>query len=110
MQITVSTVGLVPEIRRFATECEAQLAVSLHATTDEVRNWIAPINRKYNLATLIGTLEELYPMDASLPNHGRFVFIEYAPSTTSTSLLAGRTLISSMILHTLVVETKEPSD
>lgn len=76
-KITVSTVGLVPEIRRFAAESRAQLAVSLHATTDEVRNWIAPINRKYNLATLLGTLEELYPADRDSPHYGRFVLIEY---------------------------------
>lgn len=35
-QVTVSTVGLVPEMQRFTASCRAQLAVSLHATTDEV--------------------------------------------------------------------------
>jgi hypothetical protein len=35
-QVTVSTVGLIPEIRRFVPTTRAQLAVSLHATTDEV--------------------------------------------------------------------------
>lgn len=45
-KVTVSTVGLVPEIRTLAGSCRAQLAVSLHATTDEVRDWIAPVNRR----------------------------------------------------------------
>ena len=37
VQVTVSTVGLVPEMEHFVGRCTAQLAVSLHATTDEVR-------------------------------------------------------------------------
>lgn len=49
-----------------------RLAVSLHATTDEVRDWIVPINKRYPLSTLIETLEELFPADG-----GRgFVVIE----------------------------------
>ena len=38
MQVTVSTVGLVPQLRHFVEHSPAQLAVSLHATTDEVSN------------------------------------------------------------------------
>ncbi len=49
-QITVSTVGLVPELRQLATQTSVQVALSLHATTDDVRNWIAPINRKCALS------------------------------------------------------------
>lgn len=45
-KVTVSTVGLVPEIWALAGSCRAQLAVSLHATTDKVRDWIAPVNRR----------------------------------------------------------------
>lgn len=45
-KVTVSTVGLVPEIRALVPACPAQLAVSLHATTDKVRDWIAPVNRR----------------------------------------------------------------
>ncbi len=43
MQITVSTVGLVPEMRQFAAESRAVMAVSLHATTDEVRRGVLPV-------------------------------------------------------------------
>lgn len=52
--ITISTVGLVPLIRRFADEgLQVKLAVSLHAATDEERNALLPVNRKYPLADLI---------------------------------------------------------
>jgi 23S rRNA (adenine2503-C2)-methyltransferase len=53
--ITVSTVGLVPLIRRFADEgLQVKLAVSLHAATDEERSALLPINRRYPIAELIG--------------------------------------------------------
>lgn len=45
----MSTVGLVDEMRRFAAASRAVMAVSLHATTDEVRDWIVPVNRRYGL-------------------------------------------------------------
>ncbi|KAJ1284492.1 hypothetical protein BS78_03G208600 [Paspalum vaginatum] len=57
-KVTVSTSGLVPQMKRFLHESNCSLAVSLNATTDEVRNWIMPINRKYNLNLLLGTLRE----------------------------------------------------
>ncbi|KAK3041791.1 hypothetical protein RJ639_000307 [Escallonia herrerae] len=57
-KVTVSTSGLVPQLKRFLRESNCALAVSLNATTDEVRNWIMPINRKYNLGLLLGTLRE----------------------------------------------------
>ena len=52
--ITVSTSGLAPQIRKLADEAmQIRLAVSLHGATDDVRDQIMPINRKYNLATLL---------------------------------------------------------
>ncbi|XP_028794850.1 uncharacterized protein LOC114750414 isoform X2 [Neltuma alba] len=57
-KVTVSTSGLVPQLRRFLHESNCALAVSLNATTDEVRNWIMPINRKYKLDLLLQTLRE----------------------------------------------------
>ncbi|ONI30499.1 hypothetical protein PRUPE_1G254200 [Prunus persica] len=57
-KITVSTSGLVPQLRRFLKASNCALAVSLNATTDEVRNWIMPINRKYNIGLLLQTLRE----------------------------------------------------
>src|SRR5271167_1807643 len=52
-RITVSTVGLIPMMERLLAEFQVHLAVSLHATTDELRDRIAPINRRYPLAALI---------------------------------------------------------
>ncbi|WOH16527.1 hypothetical protein DCAR_0936082 [Daucus carota subsp. sativus] len=57
-KITVSTSGLVPQLKRFLRESNCALAVSLNATTDVARNWIMPINRKYNLSLLLETLRE----------------------------------------------------
>jgi 23S rRNA (adenine2503-C2)-methyltransferase len=51
--LTVSTIGIVPGIKRLATErLPVNLAVSLHAANDELRSELVPINRRYPLATL----------------------------------------------------------
>jgi 23S rRNA (adenine2503-C2)-methyltransferase len=56
-RITISTVGLVPMIDRFAGEKrQVNLAVSLHAATDELRGELLPINRKYPLAVLFAAV------------------------------------------------------
>lgn len=53
-QITISTVGLVPQMRRLVEEpIRVELAVSLHAATDDVRNMLVPVNRRYPLAKLM---------------------------------------------------------
>ncbi|GMH20718.1 hypothetical protein Nepgr_022559 [Nepenthes gracilis] len=57
-KVTVSTSGLVPQLKRFLRESNCALAVSLNATTDEVRSWIMPINRKYSMGLLLETLRE----------------------------------------------------
>jgi 23S rRNA (adenine2503-C2)-methyltransferase len=58
-KITISTSGLVPQIRRLAGEPEQfRLAISLHGSTDEVRNQIMPVNRKYPLKELIAACED----------------------------------------------------
>jgi 23S rRNA (adenine2503-C2)-methyltransferase len=58
-RITVSTVGLEPEIRRLAGEpIGVRLAFSLNATTDEVRSRIMPINRKYPFRMVLEALRE----------------------------------------------------
>ncbi|EAP85592.1 23S rRNA (adenine(2503)-C(2))-methyltransferase RlmN [Sulfitobacter sp. EE-36] len=59
-RITLSTSGVVPEIARTAEEIGCQLAVSFHATTDEVRNKLVPINKRWNIAELIKALRA-YP-------------------------------------------------
>ena len=58
-RITVSTVGIVPGIKRLATAAlPVNLAVSLHAANDNLRNRLAPVNRKYPLSDLARTLHE----------------------------------------------------
>ena len=59
-RITLSTSGVVPEIARTATEIGCLLAISFHATTNEVRDQLVPINKRWNLDTLIDALRE-YP-------------------------------------------------
>ena len=58
-KITISTSGLAPQIRRLAAEPEQfRLAVSLHGATDQVREKIMPVNRKYPLKELVSALDE----------------------------------------------------
>ncbi|MFO1060963.1 MAG: 23S rRNA (adenine(2503)-C(2))-methyltransferase RlmN [Dongiaceae bacterium] len=52
-RITLSTAGVVPMIRRCGAELNVNLAISLHAVTDELRDEIVPINRKYPIAELL---------------------------------------------------------
>jgi 23S rRNA (adenine2503-C2)-methyltransferase len=54
-RMTLSTVGLVPQLERFTRERrQVNLAVSLHAATDDLRDRLVPINRKYPLDVLMG--------------------------------------------------------
>ncbi|MHA6264202.1 23S rRNA (adenine(2503)-C(2))-methyltransferase RlmN [Arenibacterium sp. CAU 1754] len=59
-RITLSTSGVVPEIARTAQEIGCQLAVSFHATTDETRDTLVPINKRWNIAALLDALRS-YP-------------------------------------------------
>ena len=59
-RITLSTSGVVPEIARTAEEIGCLLAISFHATTDEVRNKLVPINKRWNISALLDALRA-YP-------------------------------------------------
>jgi 23S rRNA (adenine2503-C2)-methyltransferase len=59
-RITLSTSGVVPEIARTADEIGCMLAISFHATTDEVRDTLVPINKKWNIEALLDALRA-YP-------------------------------------------------
>ena len=59
-RITLSTSGVVPEIARTAQEIGCQLAISFHATTDETRNILVPINKRWNIDELCRALAS-YP-------------------------------------------------
>jgi 23S rRNA (adenine2503-C2)-methyltransferase len=69
-RITLSTAGVVPMIRRAGAELGVNLAVSLHAVNDELRDRIVPINKKYPIAELMAALRD-YP---GLSNARRITF------------------------------------
>jgi 23S rRNA (adenine2503-C2)-methyltransferase len=57
-RITVSTVGIAPAIRRFAREdTQINLAISLHAATDDLRSDLMPINRRYTLDAVFDAVQ-----------------------------------------------------
>ena len=68
-RVTLSTVGLVPQIKRLMEESRVNLAISLHATTEEVRSELMPVNRKYSLAELIDCCRSL-----PIPKRRRITF------------------------------------
>lgn len=70
-KVTLSTAGLVPEMAELGASVAVNLAVSLNATTDEVRNQIMPINRRYPLKELLAACKA-FP----LPSR-RWITIEY---------------------------------
>jgi 23S rRNA (adenine2503-C2)-methyltransferase len=69
-RITLSTSGVVPNIARWGEEAATMLAISLHATTDELRDVLVPINRKWKLDELLGACRS-YPR---LSNAERITF------------------------------------
>lgn len=69
--VTVSTAGLVPQIERLGRETEVKLAVSLNATTDEVRDQVMPVNRRWKIADLMEACRR-FPMRI-----GRRITFEY---------------------------------
>ena len=71
-KITISTSGLAPQIRQLADEpLQFRLAISLHGATDEVRNKIMPVNRKYPLKELVAACEHYQGQK------GRMITFEY---------------------------------
>jgi 23S rRNA (adenine2503-C2)-methyltransferase len=71
-RVTVSTAGVVPRIPDLLAQVPVNLAVSLHATTDEVRDVLVPLNRRFPLEALLGTLRRLEGLGRRRP-----VFFEY---------------------------------
>jgi 23S rRNA (adenine2503-C2)-methyltransferase len=67
--ITVSTVGLAPEIEKFGHCTPVKLAISLNATTNEVRDKLMPINKKYPIERLIRACQKMH-----LPKRNRITF------------------------------------
>jgi len=56
--VTLSTCGLVPQLKRLGKEVRVNLAVSLNASEEETRSFLMPVNRKYSLKSLVEALRE----------------------------------------------------
>src|SRR6202034_3440774 len=88
-RITLSTSGVVPNIARAGTEIGVMLAVSLHAVTDELRNELVPLNRKYPLRELLDACRN-YP---GLSNARRITFEYVMLKGINDSLAEARSLL-----------------
>jgi 23S rRNA (adenine2503-C2)-methyltransferase len=88
-RITLSTSGVVPEIVRAGTEIGTMLAISLHATTDEIRNRLVPLNKKYPIAELLAACRA-YP---GLSNARRITFEYVMLKDVNDSLDDARRLV-----------------
>jgi 23S rRNA (adenine2503-C2)-methyltransferase len=88
-RITLSTSGVVPNIARAGNEIGAMLAVSLHAVTDELRDELVPLNRKYPLRELMQACRD-YP---GLSNARRITFEYVMLKGVNDSLADARALL-----------------
>ncbi|MCE2510855.1 MAG: 23S rRNA (adenine(2503)-C(2))-methyltransferase RlmN [Alphaproteobacteria bacterium] len=88
-RITLSTAGVVPMIKRAGDDLDVQLAISLHATTDELRDELVPLNRKYPLSELIEACRT-YPRAA---NSRRITFEYVMLKGVNDSLVDAKRLV-----------------
>ena len=88
-RITLSTSGVVPEIPRWGGEAGTMLAISLHATRDELRDKLVPINKKYPIAELLEACRN-YP---GLSNARRITFEYVMLKGINDSLADARALV-----------------
>ena len=88
-RITLSTSGVVPEIARWGAEAGTMLAISLHATRDELRDKLVPINRKYPIAELMAACRN-YP---GLSNARRITFEYVMLKGVNDSLAEAKALV-----------------
>jgi 23S rRNA (adenine2503-C2)-methyltransferase len=101
-RFTISTVGLVPMIRRFAAEeRQVNLAISLHAVDDEMRTSLMPVNRKYPIAEVIDSCRDY------VDKTGRRVTFEWAliRDVNDTPAIASKlaALLKGLICHVNVI-------
>jgi adenine C2-methylase RlmN of 23S rRNA A2503 and tRNA A37 len=108
-QITVSTVGLVPQIRRLVKEdVHVELAVSLHAASDRVRSVLVPVNRRYPLRLLIPACQEYLEKTGRRPTFEYALFNGINDSLDQAQKLAG--LLAGFDCHVnLIVGNPTPS-
>jgi len=94
-RVTISTAGLVPQLRRLADECNVALAVSLHAPTDDLRDELVPINRRHPIAELLDACWRYAEVLASRQVTFEYVMLDgvndsVAQARALVRLLAGR--------------------
>jgi 23S rRNA (adenine2503-C2)-methyltransferase len=73
-RVTLSTSGVVPALDQLAEKIDCALAISLHAPTDELRNELVPINKKYNIETFLASVRRY--VNSCNANRGK-VTVEY---------------------------------
>jgi len=100
--ITISTVGLVPQIRRFADEgLQVTLAISLHKATDEARSALLPVNKRWPLEELIAACYDY------VEKTGRRISFEWAAiSGQNDSLLEAHqlgALLRGLLCHVNII-------
>jgi 23S rRNA (adenine2503-C2)-methyltransferase len=88
-RITVSTSGVAPEIPTLGDRCGTMLAISLHATNDALRDELVPLNRKYDIATLMDACRR-YP---GLSNARRITFEYVMLKGVNDSLAEAKALV-----------------
>ncbi|HRY07053.1 MAG TPA: 23S rRNA (adenine(2503)-C(2))-methyltransferase RlmN [Hyphomicrobiaceae bacterium] len=88
-RITLSTSGVVPEIARWGEEAGTMLAISLHAVSDDLRNVLVPINKRYPIAELLGACRD-YP---GLSNARRITFEYVMLKGVNDSIDDAKTLV-----------------
>ncbi|MDD9914916.1 MAG: 23S rRNA (adenine(2503)-C(2))-methyltransferase RlmN [Rhodospirillaceae bacterium] len=91
-RVTLSTSGIVPEIRRCGREIGCMLAISLHAVHDELRDELVPINRKYKIAELMDACRDY----STLSNARRITFEYVMLKGVNDSLAEARELVRLM--------------
>jgi 23S rRNA (adenine2503-C2)-methyltransferase len=101
-RITVSTVGLIPGMERLLADFDVNLAVSLHATTDEVRDRIAPINRRFPLADLIAACANL-PLKRRRRITFEYVMLEGVNDSDADARRLARTLAALRAKVNLII-------
>ncbi len=96
--ITVSTVGMVPQIRQFADEgLQVKLAISLHAATDDERSALLPVNRRWPLSELMNACR-YYVQKTSRRITFEWALIRGKTDTTEQAHMLGR-LLKGMLCH-----------
>ena len=91
-RLTVSTVGLVPGIEKLGREdLKVNLAISLHATTDDVRSRLMPVNRSFDLAALMAAVGR-YPLASRQRVFFEYVMLEDVNDTADDARRLARLL------------------